>query len=96
MCLGEYIEFPEGRHCEFCYPHMNIAGLIVCVDMIYKLLKELEFCQQCHIFTWKREVDELHYHGKVHIHHLKIKKPRSLIALARIKYPQLANIWSNN
>jgi hypothetical protein len=87
-CNGCYITH-DNRACENCYPYLNVGkcdfcaeGCSLCVDMfLTSIEKDVIFCQVCHKFIFNDEKD--------HKNHTTIKKKKSLVQIAKLKYPQI-------
>jgi hypothetical protein len=102
-CNAEYVEHPNGRHCEFCYPHITIIGIDFCVDLFplsnFKSSEQndIYFCQNCHDFVLDVHSGNMYnnkkYHlQKTHSNHTIIKKYHLLCQIARLKFPQLKKV----
>jgi hypothetical protein len=91
MCAVEYNEHPNGRHCEYCFPPIDIKGLnrTCCLDTIESIKKELDYCQQCHKFTWSIPKGREIYHTyDPCFKHLKIKNPKTVAQLFKQEHPE--------
>lgn len=97
-CGGDYIEYPNGRHCEFCHPPVKIININFCIDSFplhsnnYK--NNIFFCQSCHEFVLDVEKGNYYSHDKynlqkTHKTHTIIQKYHILYQIAKIKFPHM-------
>jgi hypothetical protein len=82
-CLNGSTCKGKNKICNHCYDFINIGDVNVCIDEFLRLLEnKIVFCQVCHKFIYN-----IHENHKSH--HTIIKKKKSLVQIAKLKYPQI-------